>query len=65
MLLPFFLFYLLKDQPKMANTFYTKVPVPWKADVSRMITIFIEDFATYFKAELLVGRSCSRSCPSA
>ena len=55
MLLPFFLFYLLKDQPKMASTFYTKVPVPWKADVSRMITIFIEDFATYFKAELLVG----------
>ena len=55
MLLPFFLFYLLKDQPKMAHTFYTKVPVPWKADVSRMITIFIEDFATYFKAELLVG----------
>jgi predicted PurR-regulated permease PerM len=55
MLLPFFLFYLLKDQPKMAGTFYRKVPVPWKADVSRMITIFIEDFATYFKAELLVG----------
>jgi predicted PurR-regulated permease PerM len=55
MLLPFFLFYLLKDQPKMAGTFYRKVPAPWKADVSRMITIFIEDFATYFKAELLVG----------
>ncbi|MFN8620357.1 MAG: AI-2E family transporter [Chloroflexota bacterium] len=55
MLLPFFLFYLLKDQPKMAHTFYRKVPEPWKADVSRMITIFIEDFATYFKAEILVG----------
>ncbi len=55
MLLPFFLFYLLKDQPKMAHTFYAKVPLPWKADVSRMITIFVEDFATYFKAELMVG----------
>jgi predicted PurR-regulated permease PerM len=55
MLLPFFLFYLLKDQPRMAATFYTKVPRPWKADVSRMITIFVEDFAQYFKAEVLVG----------
>jgi predicted PurR-regulated permease PerM len=55
MLLPFFLFYLLKDQPKMAGNFYRKVPVPWRADVSRMITIFVEDFAQYFKAEMLVG----------
>ncbi len=55
MLLPFFLFYLLKDQPKMAGTFYRNVPEPWKADVSRMITICVTDFATYFKAEILVG----------
>jgi predicted PurR-regulated permease PerM len=55
MLLPFFLFYLLKDQPKMAGTFYRNVPAPWKADVSRMITICVTDFAQYFKAELLVG----------
>jgi predicted PurR-regulated permease PerM len=55
MLLPFFLFYLLKDQPKMAANFYRNVPVPWKADVSRMITIGVTDFAQYFKAEILVG----------
>jgi predicted PurR-regulated permease PerM len=55
MLLPFFLFYLLKDQPKMSGTFYRNVPEPWKADVSRMITICVSDFAQYFKAEVLVG----------
>jgi len=55
MLLPFFLFYLLKDQPRMAGTFYRNVPEPWKADVSRMITIGVTDFAQYFKAEILVG----------
>ncbi len=55
MLLPFFLFYLLKDQPRMAGNFYRNVPVPWKADVSRMITICVTDFAQYFKAEILVG----------
>jgi predicted PurR-regulated permease PerM len=55
LLLPFFLFYLLKDQPKMAANFYRNVPAPWKSDVSRMITIGVTDFAQYFKAELLVG----------
>ena len=29
LLLPFFLFYLLKDQPKMAANFYDRVPAPW------------------------------------
>jgi predicted PurR-regulated permease PerM len=55
MLLPFFLFYLLKDQPRMAGNFYRRVPLPWKADVSRIITICVTDFAQYFKAEILVG----------
>ncbi len=55
LLLPFFLFYLLKDQPAMARNFYRQVPVPWRLDVEFVISTFITDFATYFKAELLVG----------
>ena len=55
MLLPFFLFYLLKDQPRMAGNFYRNVPAPWKADVSRIITMCVTDLAQYFKAEILVG----------
>lgn len=54
-LLPFFLFYLLKDQPKMSATFYQRVPAPWQGDVSRMLTITVGNFAQYFKAEVLVG----------
>src|SRR5687768_10940156 len=54
-LLPFFLFYLVKDQPKMAGTFYERVPAPWKDDVDRILTITVGDFAQYFKAEFLVG----------
>ena len=54
-LLPFFLFYLLKDQPKMASTLYSRVPAPWKDDVDRMLTISVGNFAQYFKAEFLVG----------
>jgi predicted PurR-regulated permease PerM len=55
LLLPFFLFYLLKDQPRMSASFYRNVPLPWKADVDRILTIMSGNFAQYFKAELLVG----------
>ena len=55
LLLPFFLFYLLKDQPRMARNFYRQVPRLWKPDLEFAITTFIADFAQYFKAELLVG----------
>jgi predicted PurR-regulated permease PerM len=54
-LLPFFLFYLLKDQPRMSMTFYERVPEPWKDDVSRILTITVGNVAQYFKAEFLVG----------
>lgn len=60
-LLPFFLFYLLKDQPRMSRTFYERVPLPWRDDVSRILTISVGNFAQYFKAEFLVARSCSGS----
>ncbi len=55
LLLPFFTFYLLKDQPKMARNFYLQVPRPWRPDMEFAIDTFIGDFAQYFKAELLVG----------
>ena len=54
-LLPFFLFYLLKDQPSMSANFYARVPAPWTSDVSKMLTITVGNFAQYFKAEFVVG----------
>jgi predicted PurR-regulated permease PerM len=55
MILPFFLFYLLKDQPTMAQGFYARVPLPWKADVEKVLTVTVGNFAQYFRAEFLVG----------
>ncbi|MEA2026443.1 MAG: AI-2E family transporter, partial [Chloroflexota bacterium] len=54
-LLPFFLFYLLKDQPRMSANFYARVPAPWKDDVNKILTISVGNFAQYFKAEFVVG----------
>ena len=54
-LLPFFLFYLLKDQPRMAAGFHRAVPEPWRADVEAVLTIISRDLATFVKAELMVG----------
>ena len=55
LLLPFFLFYLLKDQPRMSRTFYSRVPAPWAEDVRHVLTISVGNFAQYFKAEFVVG----------
>ena len=54
-LLPFFLFYLLKDQPRMSASFYGRVPEPWREDIDRILTISVGNFARYFKSEFLVG----------
>ena len=55
MLLPFFLFYLLKDQPKMAGNFYRKRARPWKADVSRMIDHLRHGLRAVLQGRVLVG----------
>jgi predicted PurR-regulated permease PerM len=39
------LFSLLKDQRRMAASFYGRVPAPWKADVERILTITVGNFA--------------------
>lgn len=55
LVLPFFLFYVIRDQPKQEAEFYAGVPQPWKQDVNRILTIITGDFANYFKAEFIVG----------
>ncbi len=64
MLLPFFLFYLLKDQPAMAKNFYRQTPAPWKPDVEFAISTFITVFATDTEAELWRARSWASPWPS-
>ena len=54
-MLPFFVFYLLIDQPRMSRSMKQDVPVPWRPYVKASVDIFINDFAHYFKAEVIVG----------
>lgn len=54
-MLPFFIFYLLIDQPRMSRATRESIPVPWRPYVKQAVTIFVNDFANYFKAEVIVG----------
>jgi predicted PurR-regulated permease PerM len=54
-MLPFFVFYLLIDQPRMSRVSRETIPVPWRPYVKQAAQIFVHDFANYFKAEIVVG----------
>jgi len=54
-LVPFFVFYMLVDEPRLAHGFQNSLPGPWKPYVQTSVRIFIDDFVRYFKAELVVG----------
>jgi predicted PurR-regulated permease PerM len=54
-ILPFFVLYLLIDQPRFAGSFHNGVPGPWQSHVDSAIRIFVNDFVRYFKAEFIVG----------
>jgi predicted PurR-regulated permease PerM len=55
LVIPFFVFYAVRDQPKIAGEFYDGVPAPWKAHIETIIRVFKDDFTDYFKAEIIVG----------
>jgi len=55
LVIPFFVFYALRDQQKIATGFYDGVPSPWRTHVETIIHIFKDDFTDYFKAEIVVG----------
>lgn len=54
-MLPFFVFYLLIDQPRAAKAARDTIPVPWRPYVKETVQVFVTDFANYFKAEVVVG----------
>jgi predicted PurR-regulated permease PerM len=54
-MLPFFIFYMLIDQPRMSSSIKKDIPGPWRPFVKAAVDIFINDFANYFKAEVVVG----------
>lgn len=52
---PFFMYYVLVDQPQAQSRFYRGLPAPWRVHADKVVEIFLRDFADYFRAELMVG----------
>jgi predicted PurR-regulated permease PerM len=52
---PFFMLYFMRDQPKIAEGFYKSLPPQWLVHIKAAIEFFKTDFAHYFKAEFIVG----------
>ena len=52
---PFFMYYVLVDQPQTKSRFYRGLPAPWRVHVDKVVEIFVHDFAEYFRAEFIVG----------
>jgi predicted PurR-regulated permease PerM len=55
MIVPFYIFYLVKDQPAIAAEVRAQIPVDTRGHIYAVIQIFKTDFVNYFKGELLVG----------
>ena len=54
MVLPFFLFYVLKDRPTLANAMWASFPVAWRGDARVVIVKVIGNFGTYVRAESIL-----------
>jgi predicted PurR-regulated permease PerM len=55
MIVPFYIFYLVKDQPAIAAEVSAQIPADTRGHIYAVIEIFKTDFVNYFKGELLVG----------
>jgi predicted PurR-regulated permease PerM len=54
-IVPFFMYYVLVDEPETSSRFYRGLPAPWRVHVDKVVEIFRRDFADYFRAEFIVG----------
>ena len=55
MIVPFYIFYLVKDQPAIAAEISAQIPADTRGHLYAVMEIFRTDFVNYFKGELLVG----------
>ncbi len=54
-LLPFWVFYVLKDEPRGVAWFYGLWPSAWRADVRAIVRIIDRTLAAYIRGQLLLG----------
>jgi predicted PurR-regulated permease PerM len=54
LVLPFFMFYVLSDRPRLASMARRSIPAQWRGDVLHLAAISIGSFTTYIRAEALL-----------
>jgi predicted PurR-regulated permease PerM len=54
MVLPFFLFFVLKDRPRLSNAAWGTFPAAWRGDARKIGTSVIENFGNYVRAESIL-----------
>lgn len=54
MALPFFLFFVLKDRPRLSNAAWTTFPVTWRGDAQSIGGAVIDSFGAYVRAESIL-----------
>jgi predicted PurR-regulated permease PerM len=54
MALPFFLFFVLKDRPKLSNAAWETFPVTWRGDARTIGSAVIDSFGAYVRAESIL-----------
>jgi putative permease len=54
LVLPFFLFYILAERPRMVAAVHDGIPAPWRKDVLAVLRIVLDSFGTYVRAEAAI-----------
>jgi predicted PurR-regulated permease PerM len=54
MALPFFLFFVLKDRPKLSNAAWGTFPITWRGDAQSIGGAVIDSFGAYVRAESIL-----------
>lgn len=54
MVLPFFLFFVLKDRPKLSQAAWGTFPAAWRGDAQKMGGAVIESFGAYVRSESIL-----------
>jgi len=54
LVLPFFMFYVLSDRPRLVAAGRRSIPAQWRGDVLHVVGIGVDSFTTYIRAEALL-----------
>jgi predicted PurR-regulated permease PerM len=52
--LPFFMFYILADRPRLSRSASGAIPAQWRGDVQAVVGVVLSSFGTYVRAEAIL-----------